>query len=324
MKFSEKIKLLRNKNNETQQDLANYLNVTFQSISKWENGQNLPTIDVLLEISKHYNVDLEILINDEIILDDKPNNYKEKTFYPSRNKEGLLSIYLDSDGVYTAIYNEKFHRTNTIVATQPSSNKNDYIIAVNEQGTIIYLARSTGYGFGSPCDDYYHSAKDNQTSQIECFYLLKNYAPFGDGTRKYENWEFVIPKNGFILVISDRTLESNSLFNFLNKNNGVKKQYDAGELDDIKMIYKDNKLIVSYLESTKDIIKNTIKDAIIEPIIKKYIDESEIIKAINKKVDEYYNEKIDDMENQIDDLENQIHDLENQIDDLEERVNYLE
>lgn len=36
MKFSEKIKLLRNKNNETQQDLANYLNVTFQSISKWE------------------------------------------------------------------------------------------------------------------------------------------------------------------------------------------------------------------------------------------------------------------------------------------------
>ena len=128
MKFSEKIKLLRNKNNETQQDLANYLNVTFQSISKWENGQNLPTIDVLLEISKHYNVDLEILINDEIILDDKPNNYKEKIFYPSRNKEGLLSIYLDSDGVYTAIYNEKFHRTNTIVATQQYSNENDYII----------------------------------------------------------------------------------------------------------------------------------------------------------------------------------------------------
>ena len=44
MSFSDKLKELRNKNNETQIDLANKLNISFQSVSKWEKGLNLPSI----------------------------------------------------------------------------------------------------------------------------------------------------------------------------------------------------------------------------------------------------------------------------------------
>ena len=38
MSIGEKIKEYRNKNNMTQEQLASYLNVTFQTVSKWETG----------------------------------------------------------------------------------------------------------------------------------------------------------------------------------------------------------------------------------------------------------------------------------------------
>ena len=52
MKFYKKLKELRVANNETQQELAEHLNLSFQSISKWENNQCMPNIEILIEIAK--------------------------------------------------------------------------------------------------------------------------------------------------------------------------------------------------------------------------------------------------------------------------------
>ena len=38
MKLGEKIKLLRKQKNLSQEVFANYLGVSFQAVSKWENG----------------------------------------------------------------------------------------------------------------------------------------------------------------------------------------------------------------------------------------------------------------------------------------------
>ena len=38
MTIGEKIRDLRKKNNITQETLAAYLNISYQSVSKWENG----------------------------------------------------------------------------------------------------------------------------------------------------------------------------------------------------------------------------------------------------------------------------------------------
>ena len=44
--IGERIKLLRKKNDMTQEKLADYLGVTYQSVSKWECGINTPDISL--------------------------------------------------------------------------------------------------------------------------------------------------------------------------------------------------------------------------------------------------------------------------------------
>lgn len=60
--LSKIIKEIRKKNNLTQKELAEKLNVTYQAVSKWERGLNIPDIEILKEISSIYNISLEELL----------------------------------------------------------------------------------------------------------------------------------------------------------------------------------------------------------------------------------------------------------------------
>lgn len=59
---SKFIKNLRKKNNLTQKKLAEELGVTYQAVSKWENGKNIPDIEILKLICDKYNVNIEDII----------------------------------------------------------------------------------------------------------------------------------------------------------------------------------------------------------------------------------------------------------------------
>ena len=54
-KVGKFIKELRKKNNLTQNELADKFGVTYQAVSKWENGKNIPDVSILKEIGKEYN-----------------------------------------------------------------------------------------------------------------------------------------------------------------------------------------------------------------------------------------------------------------------------
>ena len=69
------IKELRKKNNLTQKDLAKKYNVTYQAVSKWENGRNLPDVAILKQMSNDYNVSIDD------ILDGKTGNTKLKIVF---------------------------------------------------------------------------------------------------------------------------------------------------------------------------------------------------------------------------------------------------
>jgi len=75
MKFSEKLQKLRKENNMSQEDLADKLDVSRQSVSKWESGQTYPEMDKLLTMCKIFGITLDDLTNDEI----KYNDVKSKS-----------------------------------------------------------------------------------------------------------------------------------------------------------------------------------------------------------------------------------------------------
>lgn len=56
---------LRKENNLTQEDIAEKLNVNVKSVSRWENGRNLPDSSIMKEICKIYNVSINELFNGE-------------------------------------------------------------------------------------------------------------------------------------------------------------------------------------------------------------------------------------------------------------------
>ena len=51
-KFGNFIKEIRKKNNLTQKQLAEKYNVTYQAVSKWENGKNMPDTSLIKQISE--------------------------------------------------------------------------------------------------------------------------------------------------------------------------------------------------------------------------------------------------------------------------------
>lgn len=61
-KFGKLIKEIRKKNGLTQNELANKYNVTYQAVSKWENGKNLPDMALIKQIAQDFNVSLDDML----------------------------------------------------------------------------------------------------------------------------------------------------------------------------------------------------------------------------------------------------------------------
>ena len=74
-KVGKFIKEIRKKNNLTQKELADKYGVTYQAVSKWENGINLPEITLLRQMSKDFNISLEDILDGEIKDKSKNKNY---------------------------------------------------------------------------------------------------------------------------------------------------------------------------------------------------------------------------------------------------------
>ena len=68
---SKFIKEIRKKNNLTQSALADKLGVTYQAVSKWENGKNIPDMETLKAISKEFNVDIDMIVGNNKTKKDK-------------------------------------------------------------------------------------------------------------------------------------------------------------------------------------------------------------------------------------------------------------
>ena len=71
--LGENLKTLRIRSRRTLEDVAEIIDVSRQSVSKWESGESYPDIEKCVRLSKLYNVSLDALINkplEELINED--------------------------------------------------------------------------------------------------------------------------------------------------------------------------------------------------------------------------------------------------------------
>ncbi len=64
-KIGSFLKELRKQKGLTQEQLAEKFSVSNRTVSRWENGNNMPDLDILIEISDYYEVDLREILNGE-------------------------------------------------------------------------------------------------------------------------------------------------------------------------------------------------------------------------------------------------------------------
>lgn len=94
MKFYEKLIILRKKALLSQEELAEKLDVTRQTISKWELGQSKPDIDKLQMMSNLFQVDVNTLTNEDKSLEDSVNIKKEESPKKKKNGDRKFILYI--------------------------------------------------------------------------------------------------------------------------------------------------------------------------------------------------------------------------------------
>lgn len=80
MKIAEKIAKLRKSEGLSQEDLANELNVSRQTVYKWESGIANPELEKIKNIAKMFNVSFDYLMDDDIETNEK-KEVKKKPKY---------------------------------------------------------------------------------------------------------------------------------------------------------------------------------------------------------------------------------------------------
>ena len=78
------LKSLRKMNHMTQEELAALLNVSQQTISRYENGVHYPDIDSLIQLADFFNVPMDVLIGRSWPLPGKDNTLLEKILEPDQ------------------------------------------------------------------------------------------------------------------------------------------------------------------------------------------------------------------------------------------------
>jgi len=78
IKTGNLIRDLRKEKNLTQEQLAEEFGVSRRTVSRWETGSNMPDLDILIDMSDFYDVDLRELLDGER-KEDKMNKELEET-----------------------------------------------------------------------------------------------------------------------------------------------------------------------------------------------------------------------------------------------------
>jgi transcriptional regulator with XRE-family HTH domain len=91
MEFNNKLYELRKQKGFSQEELANRLNVSRQTISKWEVGESTPDMENLVAISELFEISLDELVLDKVPEEAAASAQVVKSEFYSDIKENVLT-----------------------------------------------------------------------------------------------------------------------------------------------------------------------------------------------------------------------------------------
>ena len=141
LQLGEKIKSLRKQKNISQEVFANYLGVSFQAVSKWENGNTMPDVTMIPAIASFFGVSTDELFDFNRLEAEKQveaichEAYKHRFTDPARSekilREGLQRFpgndIILNNLLYTMDYRERADEVITLCKTLVESTKDDSV-----------------------------------------------------------------------------------------------------------------------------------------------------------------------------------------------------
>lgn len=143
--LGEKLLQLRKKQGYSQQEVADMLSVTRQTISNWECDQAIPTIDKANTLAKLYNISLDVLLENDI---DIMSNDQKNDFHVLKHLVGKLcrlecynsDLLLDTSGKVKII-----DINNDWIKIEYERTKNNALLKKEKVIRLIDLADVKGF-----------------------------------------------------------------------------------------------------------------------------------------------------------------------------------
>lgn len=135
--LAEKLKSIRKEKNVSQEKLAEYLNVSFQAVSRWETGGAYPDISLLPDIARFFGITVDELLQAEK-LDEKKlyQEYEDRCAELWRNGQGSQAL---------ALWEEAYHKMpnnvdvkEMLMSSYFDIDKEKYRNEIIELGTELY------------------------------------------------------------------------------------------------------------------------------------------------------------------------------------------
>lgn len=134
-KIGSFLKQLRKEKNLTQEQLAETLNVSGRTVSRWETGSNIPDLSILVELADYYDVDIREIINGERKSEKMENELKDTLTqvaeYSNTEKKNLKKrmINISVGAAMLLLFAEMLDFTNGFggnIPKQPIQNMTDF------------------------------------------------------------------------------------------------------------------------------------------------------------------------------------------------------
>ena len=209
MKLGEKFKTLRKQRNISQEVLANYLGISFQSVSKWENESTMPDVMMIPAIASFFGISTDELFDYNLYEVEKEVESICKEAYKYRDSEPMKSEQILREGLKRFPGNDIL--LNNLLYTLDFSNRSDEIISL--------------------CKSLIESTKDDSVKYDACRLLAMCYKENG----RQDLCEITLEKipeiyftklglmatllegeKGYDAAVKQRNLSLNSLIEMLN------------------------------------------------------------------------------------------------------------